>query len=122
MSYIKDVIKIVNNIIKYTPPPTHTYWITRMAFLRGLGFVYFIAFLVSLHQNTALLGDKGILPIRVFLNRVERQIGGNQWSRFWRLPTILWFMDRSKMVSHQHALRDDDDDDDDDDNDDGACM
>ena len=41
-----------------------SYWLTRSIFLRALGFVYGSAFLVALHQNKALLGDKGITPAR----------------------------------------------------------
>ena len=41
-----------------------SYWLTRSIFLRALGFVYGTAFLVALHQNKALIGDKGITPAR----------------------------------------------------------
>ena len=49
-----------------------SYWLTRIVLLRGLGLVYFVAFLAALRQNGALLGDKGLLPASRFLARVRR--------------------------------------------------
>ncbi len=41
-----------------------SYWLTRCAFLRSLGFIYLVAFWVAIDQNGALIGDRGLLPIR----------------------------------------------------------
>ena len=41
-----------------------SYFLTRIVFLRALGVVYFVAFLVAYHQNQALIGDHGITPAR----------------------------------------------------------
>lgn len=98
LSYLKEVTRWSTRLLTYTPPPSASYFLTRVVFLRSLGFIYFVAFLVSLNQNRALLGDRGILPIRHYLDRVESRLGGSKWSCFWRLPTILWFLDRRKMV------------------------
>ena len=50
-----------------SPVGAGSYWLTRSIFLRALGFVYGTAFLVALHQNKALIGDKGITPARYAL-------------------------------------------------------
>ena len=47
----------------------NTYWLTRIVLLRFLAFVYFVAFLVALFQNKALIGKDGILPADKFMTR-----------------------------------------------------
>ena len=48
-------------------------WIPRLLFQRGLGLVYFIAFLVAANQFRPLLGEHGLLPVPLFVNRVAFQ-------------------------------------------------
>ena len=48
-----------------------TYWLTRILFLRFLGFIYLVAFLISFHQNKELIGDRGLTPARLFLRKGE---------------------------------------------------
>jgi hypothetical protein len=43
------------------------YWIARLVLQRGLGVIYFIAFLVALRQFRPLLGERGLLPAPAFL-------------------------------------------------------
>ena len=43
------------------------YTLARLVFQRALGAVYLVAFLVALNQFRALLGDRGLLPIRSYL-------------------------------------------------------
>ena len=50
-----------------------SYWLTRILFLRFLGLIYLTAFLVSYHQNKELIGDRGLTPARLYLNK-----GGDQ--------------------------------------------
>src|SRR5467141_2368402 len=47
------------------------YWLARTLFQRALGAIYLIAFLVTLHQFRALLGERGLLPAPEFLARVR---------------------------------------------------
>lgn len=68
-------------------PPT--YWLTRFWFLRGLGLVYLVAFLVAANQNAGLIGADGLLPAGDFLGRVADKYGGG-WDAFSKLPTIFW--------------------------------
>jgi len=49
-----------------------TYWLTRIVFTRALGFIYFVAFLVALHQNKELLGENGLLPIPLYLSQLRQ--------------------------------------------------
>jgi Lipase maturation factor len=46
-------------------------WWVRVAFQRGLGCIYFVAFLSALCQFRALIGEAGLAPIPNFLARVS---------------------------------------------------
>lgn len=48
-------------------------YLVRIVFLRALAFVYGVAFLVALRQNKALIGDSGIVPARLALDRAEER-------------------------------------------------
>lgn len=67
-----------------------TYWFTRVIFLRCLGFVYFVAFLIAFNQNRPLIGQKGILPAKSFLRMYESR-QASFWVRLYNCPTLLWF-------------------------------
>ncbi len=60
----------------------------RWIFLRALGAIYFSAFLALLFQIKGLIGPKGILPARSFLDAVARQASS---LRFWYAPTVFWY-------------------------------
>ena len=74
------------------------YWLTRICFLRFLGFLYFVAFLIALEQNEALLGEEGLTPAKLFINSVKKQRRSsimsedNDFLRFMELPTLYWFV------------------------------
>ncbi|MGZ3449804.1 MAG: lipase maturation factor family protein [Polyangiales bacterium] len=57
----------------------HDYWVARLVIQRGLGAVYFVAFLVALRQFRPLLGERGLLPAPQFLEVV----------RFWDAPSLF---------------------------------
>jgi hypothetical protein len=59
----------------------------RWLFLRALGLIYFSAFF-SLHdQICGLIGPRGVLPARVYLEEVWHVLG---WRGLWFAPTVLW--------------------------------
>ena len=45
--------------------------LARLLLLRGLAAIYFVAFLSAWNQFPALLGERGLLPVRRFLERVR---------------------------------------------------
>src|SRR2546421_9954268 len=47
------------------------YWLTRLVIERALGVMYCVAFLVAVNQFRPLLGEKGLLPVPLFLSRVS---------------------------------------------------
>ncbi len=57
------------------------YSIARLIFLKGFAACYFIAFIVTIDQFKALLGENGLLPVTRFLEAVK----------FWQAPSIFHF-------------------------------
>jgi len=66
-----------------------SYWLTRFVFLRLLGLVYTVAFLIVVLQWHPLLGSDGLLPAAPFLDAVRAEEGRGS-GVFLRLPTIFW--------------------------------
>src|SRR5689334_4689891 len=56
------------------------FWLARLCFQRGLGCIYFIAFLIAANQFIPLLGEHGLQPVRRFLRYVS----------FRRAPSLFW--------------------------------
>ncbi len=72
--------------LKKLKPRKQTYWLTRFIFLRGMGFVYFFAFISAAMQVLPLLGTKGLLPINLF---VERIAGDSLLQTFMNNPSLF---------------------------------
>jgi Lipase maturation factor len=81
----------VSNGPKVTPPEAArpSYWLTRFLFLRLLGLVYVVAFLIVVTQWDALLGSHGLLPAATFLDRVGA-VKGRGLGGFLQWPTLFW--------------------------------
>lgn len=75
-----------------------SYRLTRFAFLRSLGLIYFVAFLTLARQWRPLIGSDGLLPARDFLSYVQRQMGSTA-SGFWRAPSIFWLASSDRVLS-----------------------
>jgi hypothetical protein len=54
-------------------------WLARLVLQRGLGLAYLIGFAVALEQFVPLLGERGLLPVPRYLERV----------RFWEAPGLF---------------------------------
>ncbi|KYO30816.1 lipase maturation factor 1 isoform B [Alligator mississippiensis] len=64
-----------------------------------------VAFLVALHQNKQLIGEKGLLPCKLYLRDVKRYFKGKiNLDTVSYAPTILWFLDWSDMDSNLDCL------------------
>ena len=66
------------------------YWLARLVIERGLGAIYFVAFLGAVNQFRPLLGERGLLPVPRFV----------RGRRFWDAPSVfmLRYSDRFFMV------------------------
>lgn len=58
------------------------YWLTRFIFQRSLGLIYLIAFLCALNQFRPLLGEHGLLPVPLFIQRAS----------FRQRPSLFFFL------------------------------
>lgn len=47
-----------------------SYWLARFIIQRGVGLSYLIAFVVALNQFKPLVGETGLYPVRLFLERI----------------------------------------------------
>lgn len=57
-----------------------------------------VAFLVAFNQNKALIGDRGLLPCRLYLKNVQQFFQGKTgWGAWSYTPTIMWLLDWSNM-------------------------
>ncbi|ELW67775.1 Lipase maturation factor 1 [Tupaia chinensis] len=57
-----------------------------------------VAFLVALNQNKQLIGDRGLLPCRAYLESVREYFRGSVgWDAVSYAPTVLWLLDWSDM-------------------------
>jgi hypothetical protein len=74
-----------------TPAPAEppTYVLTRFVILRLLGLVYFVAFLIAVRQQDALIGRDGLLPAAQFLSCVE-EAAGSRLAAADAMPTLFW--------------------------------
>jgi hypothetical protein len=66
-----------------------SFWLTRILFLRYLALIYGVAFCVALHQNTQLIGRRGLTPLHHYLERAARP-GDGLWECLTRVPTLFW--------------------------------
>jgi len=64
------------------------YVITRTVLVRGLGFLYVVAFAILVRQLLPLIGSRGLLPVAPYLERVWQHFDG---SPAWlKVPTLFW--------------------------------
>ncbi|XP_067286055.1 lipase maturation factor 1 [Pseudorasbora parva] len=84
---------------------TGTYWLTRIALLRAIAFIYFVAFTVAYNQNKQLIGEKGLMPSRDYLRSVKRYVGGKVGTAALAYtPSVLWLMDWRDMDANLDAI------------------
>jgi lipase maturation factor 1 len=57
------------------------------AFLRVLGFIYFIAFTSFGVQASGLIGSHGIVPYAAYLSGMRQSFGR---AAYWEIPSVLW--------------------------------
>jgi hypothetical protein len=58
------------------------YNLTRFVFQRLLAFLYLMGFLIAANQFRGLSGSHGLLPVKLFLKRIQ----------FWDAPSLFWLL------------------------------
>ncbi|HEU4534104.1 MAG TPA: lipase maturation factor family protein, partial [Polyangiaceae bacterium] len=89
--------EVRDEVERWRPPSRWRRWfddgssfvLVRAAVLRLLGFVYFVAFASAALQAPALVGDRGLLPARAWLDDVAR-FAGSRAGGFLYAPSIFW--------------------------------
>jgi hypothetical protein len=66
-----------------------SFLLVRSAILRLLGLVYFVAFVSTMRQGPALIGEHGLLPAHDWLDDIAR-VTGSRFEGFLRLPSLFW--------------------------------
>ncbi len=64
-----------------------SYALSAWFFTRALAAAYFVAFLSVAVQVQGLWGSKGVLPIKGYLQAVEKQVGA---TGAWHVPSVFW--------------------------------
>ena len=60
----------------------------RWLFLRAMGLIFGSVFYSLWFQIRGLIGERGILPARIYLHAVTQAVPGI--ARYWAAPTVLW--------------------------------
>ena len=64
-----------------------------------------IAFTVAYNQNKQLIGQRGLMPAKDYLNSVKRYVGGKiGMAALAYTPSILWFMDWSAIDANLDGI------------------
>lgn len=69
------------------------YWLTRLLLERGLGIICLVAFLVALNQFKPLLGERGLLPVPLWIRQVPFRESPSLFYLFprdWAFTTFSW--------------------------------
>ncbi|KAK9530738.1 hypothetical protein VZT92_012224 [Zoarces viviparus] len=84
---------------------TGTFWLTRIVLLRSVAFIYLVAFSVAYNQNKQLIGERGLMPCKSYLNSVKRYVGGRIGpAAFAYTPSVLWLLDWSDMDANLDGI------------------
>lgn len=84
---LSSILYPLSSIFASSPHAASSHHLTRWLFLRGLGLVYFTAFVSLWVQLDGLIGSRGILPAADFLSAVYAQLGVQSYIY---LPTLFW--------------------------------
>lgn len=64
-----------------------------------------MAFSVAYNQNKQLIGERGLMPCRSYLNSVKRYVGGKiGLAALTYTPSVLWFLDWSNMDANLDGI------------------
>jgi lipase maturation factor 1 len=73
--------------------------LVRVFLLKYLGFLYFVAYLISWTQNAMLIGDDGLTPATIYMNKIKENLNNrgalSTYEKFNEFPTLFWFIEPS---------------------------
>ena len=83
--------------LDFGSPAPSKYWLTRFIFLRFLGGMYFIAFLILVNQGLPLIGENGLLPAKNLIDILGPRYE-TIFAAFLKIPTLFWFHLSDRML------------------------
>ncbi len=84
--------ELKDNLKEVLPP---AYFSSRWVFLKVLALCYLAAFGSLWMQVDGLIGEKGILPVRIFLSQAQVELGSKA---LWEIPTLCWLNDSNAFL------------------------
>jgi hypothetical protein len=72
------------------PGVPSTYRFSGLLFLRMLGLIYLVAFVSFYAQSAGLVGDHGLIPLKLYFDGIKSQPNLGWLDRFLAAPSLLW--------------------------------
>ena len=85
------------------PGKKSSFQLSSIVFLRGLGFVYFVAFLCLYNDLIALLGSNGLLPAHLYIDQLHSHYGDVS-TAFWETPSLFHFGISDSILQYSALL------------------
>ncbi len=96
-TFFYNALNFLKSFLGFKREEKPTYWLTRFVFLRLLGMIYFVGFLLLINQGLPLIGESGLLPAQNFMNALEIRHGG-KLTGFVQWPTLFWISVSDRML------------------------
>jgi len=91
----RTLLSLLTKIFWGDPGTRSTYQFSGMLFLRLLGLVFLVAFASFWGQAAGLVGDHGIIPLKLYFDSITNAVGPSTFDKFLAAPTLLWFSPNS---------------------------
>ena len=95
--------RVNKDVQKKVSQHANRFWLSRIVYLRYLGFIYLVAFMIAFHQNEALIGDNGLTPASKYM-KVYQDHYDDKWKGFLAHPTLFWFIEPTTLHLQYCAL------------------
>lgn len=91
----RSFLSLLTRLFWGDPGVRSTYRFSGMLFLRLLGLIYLVAFISFWTQSAGLVGDHGLIPVKLYFEGLKSQTGLSGFDRFLAAPSLLWFSPNS---------------------------
>lgn len=91
----RSFLSLLTRLTWGDPGVPSTYRFSGMLFLRLLGLIYLVAFISFWTQSAGLVGDHGLIPVKLYFDGIKSQAGLGGLDRFLAAPSLLWLSPNS---------------------------
>lgn len=95
----RTVLSLLTRLLWGDPGIRSTYRFSGALFLRLLGLVFLIAFVSFWTQASGLVGDHGLVPLKIYYEALQSHKELGMMDRFLASPSLLWFSPNSAGVN-----------------------